>query len=413
MPKVSATGVTGLSYNEATGRYRVNLRFDRTLADGTVVRERFQEKLPEGTTAKVAKAHALKALNLATSGKLLSKKAEKAAAPRTLADVFEHYLAQWVAVHRPGQFRVRTGYAKHLVAILGKLRMDDLNAFAVQRYQKARAAMHVKGQAPEEGEEGQFVSNATINREVAVLKHLCGMASEEWKWMGLDRAAAVRKVRMLKEAPGRVRHFSTAEESKLLAALPTGMKRIMESADLSGMRRSEVCLLLKSSVDLPNRQITLTRTKSNRVRHIPVNDRLAVLLTEAMQERPKPRKGQPEGEELPTSPYVFLSAHGKPYSPDSVSRAFKRATVKAKVENARFHDTRHTAATRLRRNGVGIDVIKDVLGHADITTTGRYAHVEQPLLREAMATLDGSKPDGSPMASASMPANEKAKVSNG
>ncbi|HEY2748182.1 MAG TPA: tyrosine-type recombinase/integrase, partial [Polyangia bacterium] len=62
--------------------------------------------------------------------------------------------------------------------------------------------------------------------------------------------------------------------------------------------------------------------------------------------------------------------------------------TKAGIEDLRFHDTRHEFATRLRRRGVGLDVIQQLLGHADISTTRRYAHVEHKLMRSAIATQD-------------------------
>jgi integrase len=177
------------------------------------------------------------------------------------------------------------------------------------------------------------------------------------------------------------------------------MVRIMLAAELSGMRRTEVCKLLKSSVDLVGRRITLTVTKSGRVRRIPINDRLATLLTEAMTEAPK-------------SPYVFLSSTGRPYAPDSLTGAFRRAAMKAGVEDARFHDLRHTFATRVRTAGAGIDAIATLLGHAEITTSARYAHVVEGVLRNAVSALD-LRPVATAMPPASGAASENGRKAAG
>ena len=67
-----------------------------------------------------------------------------------------------------------------------------------------------------------------------------------------------------------------------------------------------------------------------------------------------------------------------------MSRMFARATERAGIEDLRFRDLRHDFATRLRRRGVGLDIIGKLLGHSSLGVTGRYAHLEMETLREAM-----------------------------
>ncbi len=62
--------------------------------------------------------------------------------------------------------------------------------------------------------------------------------------------------------------------------------------------------------------------------------------------------------------------------------------MKVGIEDLLLHDARHDFATKLRRRGVGLDVGQQPLGHADIATTRRYAHVEQQLMCEAVVTQD-------------------------
>ena len=64
-----------------------------------------------------------------------------------------------------------------------------------------------------------------------------------------------------------------------------------------------------------------------------------------------------------------------------------RARTRAGVTDFRFHDLRHTIATRLRRAGAGLDVVADVLGHATLTMARRYAHLGKETMRAAMAAL--------------------------
>lgn len=139
------------------------------------------------------------------------------------------------------------------------------------------------------------------------------------------------------------------------------------------MRQSEVVKLRKTDVDLDARQITLTKTKSNKVRPVYLNDDALAVLKEAMATSP--------GE------HVFTTQKGKPYTSDGVRSIFNRARARAGVTDFRFHDLRHTTATRLRRAGAGLDVVADVLGHATLTMARRYAHLGKETMRAAMAAL--------------------------
>jgi integrase/recombinase XerD len=153
---------------------------------------------------------------------------------------------------------------------------------------------------------------------------------------------------------------------------------------LSGMRLSEVACLRWSSVDLANRVITLTRTKSNRVRRIPIHDAFAALLGPAADADPATWVFRLPT--LPTGAKQRLRAEDvrrKHY----VTKAFARAVTEAGIVDLHFHDLRHDFATRLRRSGAGIDAIAKLLGHSTLTMATRYAHLDDPTLRQAVREL--------------------------
>src|SRR5215813_350579 len=88
--------------------------------------------------------------------------------------------------------------------------------------------------------------------------------------------------------------------------------------------------------------------------------------------------------------YVFCDKlSGKPLG--SVKRAFKTACQKAGIKGLRFHDLRHTFASRLRAKGVDLVTIKELLGHADIRTTMRYAHTNLESKKSAISVLHSHK----------------------
>lgn len=75
--------------------------------------------------------------------------------------------------------------------------------------------------------------------------------------------------------------------------------------------------------------------------------------------------------------FVFVTDLGIPYSPNNpnaLKRAFGMACKRAKIKGLRFHDLRHTAATRMAERGANIVAVKEILGHADIKTTMKYFH---------------------------------------
>ena len=87
-----------------------------------------------------------------------------------------------------------------------------------------------------------------------------------------------------------------------------------------------------------------------------------------------------------SSGYVFPSQKTGRRISDVKSR-FKPACKAAGLENFRFHDLRHVAATRMIERGIDIVTVKEVLGHSDIRMTARYAHATSEAKRRAVETL--------------------------
>jgi integrase len=85
--------------------------------------------------------------------------------------------------------------------------------------------------------------------------------------------------------------------------------------------------------------------------------------------------------------YVFLNSIGEPYKrQDSLNNVFKLARKKAEVEGLRFHDLRHTTATRMVEANIPIVAVKEILGHSSLDMTMRYAHPHDSL-KDAVESL--------------------------
>ncbi|MGE0367319.1 MAG: site-specific integrase [Candidatus Dadabacteria bacterium] len=82
--------------------------------------------------------------------------------------------------------------------------------------------------------------------------------------------------------------------------------------------------------------------------------------------------------------YVFVDARGDNIK--TVRTAFEAACRRAGLGGLRFHDLRHTAATRMVESGANIVAISKILGHSDIKTTMRYTHPEDSL-KDALESL--------------------------
>jgi len=84
--------------------------------------------------------------------------------------------------------------------------------------------------------------------------------------------------------------------------------------------------------------------------------------------------------------YVFPSVSSESGHMEGVKRSFMSACKKVGITGLRFHDLRHTAATRMIENGANIVAVSKILGHSDIKMTMRYAHPEESL-RDAVENL--------------------------
>ena len=121
---------------------------------------------------------------------------------------------------------------------------------------------------------GSRISPATLNRELAVLRHLLRLAAEEWQV--IDRPPLIR---LAKEPQGRLRFLTEAEIARLLAACDDETRRrqsphlaaVVTMAVNTGMRKGELLGLVWERVDFSRGVLLLERTKSGRRREIPMN----------------------------------------------------------------------------------------------------------------------------------------------
>jgi integrase len=269
----------------------------------------------------------------------------------------EDYLKYSSANKRPKSSLRDQVSMKALSSFFGGKRLVEINPFVIERYKQMRK---------------EKVKVATVNRELACLRHMFTMAV---KW-GKAQKNPVSEVKMFKEPKGRERILSEEEETRLLEAVRLTTKSehlepIIITALNTGMRKGEILSLKWSNVDFKAGVIIVEGTKNGEIRKIPMNQKL----TEALENAKK----------VSRSEYVF-SDNEKPYG--DVKTGWWTALKKAKIEGLTFHSLRHTFGTRLGMKGYDIKTIAELMGHKDIKMTMRYSHPTPEHKRRAVESLD-------------------------
>ena len=177
------------------------------------------------------------------------------------------------------------------------------------------------------------------------------------------------------------------EELKLLEACAQvrspHLGPIVSLALNTGMRKGEILALQWTQVDFANRLILVQNGKTDgSERRIPMNDTVFGLLS----------KLQTNGQ----GHLVFPSGRKNGEKLRDFKTAYQKAVIIAKLAKIRFHDLRHTFATRLLRIGVDLITVQKLLGHVKITTTARYTHALADAKIEAVRRLDMNKLYGLP-----------------
>jgi integrase len=215
----------------------------------------------------------------------------------------------------------------------------------------------------------------TINKELALVRHAFNIAIREWEWCRENPMQKVKLERVHNEID---RWLTSEEEAKLLLAVPTWLREIIVFALNTGMRRGEILALQWGDVDFDRGTLVVMKSKNRERRTIPLNGTVLGLLAAKQARNSR------------TSQLVFTTGSGTPIKPWNLVHAFIRARKKAGVENFRFHDLRHTFATRLVQKGVDTYKVQRLLGHKTGLMTQRYAHHSPESLRGGVDILDQS-----------------------
>ena len=217
-------------------------------------------------------------------------------------------------------------------------------------------------------EKSETVSNSTVNNYKFNLSSVfnCIMNHPKYKQrlvkMNFRNPVLSEYITSFPPNPGMERFLSDEEQAKLLKACRKSdwdkMYLLILMALTTGARRGELLGLTFSDIDFGRRLAQLNDTKNGKPRLLPLTQQV---ITELMKFRA-------------LNTLIFKSDFHDG-SLVNIKKPYKKALESAKIENCRFHDLRHTAASNLAKSGATLLEIAEVLGHSDIGVTKRYAHL--------------------------------------
>jgi integrase len=306
----------------------------------------------------------------------------------------DSYLTQvygpWLGTHRRSGAETLARLQSLFSSTFGALKLSELSAWHVERWRSERLK---KGRKP-----------ATVNRDLAALR---GLLSRAVDWGHLSSHPLARVKSLAEDKTGRLRFLTSAEDIRLRAALEARDDERRARRERTNAWRRErgyaewaphgvysdhltplVCLALQTGlrfgeftglrwrdVDLDRRTIAVVaeHAKSGKTRRVPLNDE-AVRVLEAWR--------RPSCDE---AAFVFPGPDGAQLV--DVKTAWAAVMKKAQITGFRFHDLRHTFASRLVMAGVDLNTVRELLGHADLKMTLRYAHLAPEHTAAAVAKL--------------------------
>lgn len=298
--------------------------------------------------AKVYEANELRKLVMVVEGLAIDESRE--AKLKDLTKVFLAYSKTNKKDYKLDEAKVKVIHSyfgeKTLASKITPKRIEDFKSFMSEKY-----------------------SNAYVNRYLACIKTIfnIGIKNE------LIKTTPMKAVKMMKEDNHKIRYLTADEETRLFKELPEHLKPIVICALQTGLRKSNILQLRWELVDLEFRfiEVLAQQNKGHKIIKIPISDKLL----ETLESLPR------------NSEYVFANPDtGKPYR--DISEGFKNACDRANIENFRFHDLRHTVATRLVEKGIDLRVVQEIMAHSTIITTQRYMHPTPKRKLEAISVLN-------------------------
>lgn len=282
------------------------------------------------------------------------------------------FLDHWLEEHRPN-WQPRTYIHNemvcrlHIVPGLGNIALDSLDVPRVQRWLRALREQQVSTDLPGRA---LRVLRAALNAAVA------------WRILDYNPATLVRTP---KHSPKRGIALTAAQTATLLATVEGHRLAALYHIALTlGLRRGELLALRWADIDFQAGTLTVQGGKTAAAhRTLPLDSCLIARLRQHWQHQIAERAALP----LTWHEHglVFPSEVGTPMIARNLYRHFKQTLRVAGLPDARFHDLRHTALTRLAERGAPPGVVQAIAGHTSPALALQvYTHANLDALRAAL-----------------------------
>lgn len=221
------------------------------------------------------------------------------------------------------------------------------------------------------------IADSTEAKDIAALNSFGAFLVRIQFW-NENKAAVLDRPKKVQKIP---RVLTAEEVDTLLSVIDTSDALGIRDAALfelvysCGLRISEASFLLVSNVHLAE-QIILVRGKGDKERLIPFGNRAKEKLVRYLHDARPVLLGKKNASE------VFVNYAGTRYTRKGIWKNFRRYAALAGLE-AKVHTLRHSFATHLLQGGADLRSVQELLGHADLSTTQIYTHVENEALRKA------------------------------
>lgn len=273
----------------------------------------------------------------------------------TVAELIDRYVRDVLDERPAGRTQDNRRHLAWWRSQLGAYTLADLKpAMIVEQRDRLRRETTNRGRRRAPG---------TVNRYLTSFAHALSVAEREWGWVQVNPA---RKVSKLREPRGRVRFLTDEERPRLLEACRESddprLYPLVLLALSTGARAGELMKLRWQDVDFERRRAILHDTKNRERRAIPLEGLAHDVLADFGKVR---RLGTDR---------VFAAPSDKATFPRA---AWDRALESAEIEDFRFHDCRHSAASYLAMNGATLAEIAAVLGHKTLAMVKRYSHLTE------------------------------------
>lgn len=277
---------------------------------------------------------------------------------KTLSELFGKYLEEHSKPNKSGKSYVRDkAIAERMVKEFGDVTVAEVSAEAIFDYKRKRREENV---AP-----------ATLNKELSFLRHALELAVV-WEWLEINPAVRIPREKVKNRME---RWLTEEEEEKLLNACPEWLRDMVIFSLNTGFRQNEMLSLTWSQVDLSRKTILFWDQKNGGRDTVPINPAAEEILKKHWKVRSL------------SSDHVFLTSNGTPFIARNLIRSFSIALEKAGIEKFRWHDLRHTFATRLIHEGVDLYKVQRLGRWRSVSMVMRYAHHSVESLRTGMEAV--------------------------